>query len=292
MGKVVTLLHNTGAGFEQFSSQELQGYLEMAGFTVKIPGKKENIQDSLKQPCDLVAVAGGDGTVAEIARQLVGRKIPIGLLPLGTANNIATSLGIKGNPAELIAGWDLSRCKPFDVGLMKGKDGENYFIESVGFGMFPRLIRQREQDTKDHPSREAELQDALQHQQKIVGEYEPHFCKIRIDGREISGHYLLIEIMNIRFAGPNMDLSPHAETADGVLDIVLVEEQDRTKFARFLENSLQGLVQYEGLPVKRAKHICIEWDSIHYHIDDTAKEAQAPIKMDISLISHGLEFLC
>lgn len=158
--------------------------------------------------------------------------------------------------------------------------------------MFPRLIRQREQDTKDHPSREAELQDALAHQKKIVAEYQPHFCKIALDGEKISGNYLLIEVMNIRFAGPNMDLSPYAESADGLLDIVLVEEKDRTTFARFLENSLQGLVQYEGLPVKRARHISIEWDSIHYHIDDTAKEDTAPIRMDISIIRHGLEFLC
>jgi diacylglycerol kinase family enzyme len=292
MGKVVTLLHNPGAGFEKFSSEELQGYLQKAGFTVKIPDEREELTETLKEPGDIVVIGGGDGTVGNVAKHLIGRNIPIGLLPLGTANNIAASLGIKGEPKDIIDGWNLSRRKPFDVGLMKGKDGDQYFIESVGFGMFPRLIRQREQDNKNHPSREAELKDALQHQKEIVGVYNPHFCKIQIDDKETSGNYLLIEVMNIRFAGPNMELSPHTETADGVLDIVLVEEKDRIKFAQFLENSLQGLVQYEGLPVKRAKHISIEWDSIHYHIDDTAKEDKAPIKMDISIIPHGLHFLC
>lgn len=87
--------------------------------------------------------------MGKIAVNLVPRGFPIGLLPMGTANNIATTLGFQGKPEDIIAGWDLTHRQAFDVGVLNGPAGETLFLESAGFGLFPRLIRQREQDIKD-----------------------------------------------------------------------------------------------------------------------------------------------
>ena len=62
--------------------------------------KDKDFKAALGENWDLVLVAGGDGTVAKVARCLVDRdiahRIPIAILPVGTANNIARSLGIEG----------------------------------------------------------------------------------------------------------------------------------------------------------------------------------------------------
>ena len=59
----------------------------------------------LESHADLVVAAGGDGTVATAARVLAGRKIPLAILPLGTANNIARSLNSDGPLDTLVASW-------------------------------------------------------------------------------------------------------------------------------------------------------------------------------------------
>ena len=77
-------------------------------------------------PIDCVVAAGGDGTVARAGRALAGGNIALAILPLGTANNIASSLGISGSPEEAIAAWQHQRMVRIDVGVIQ-HDGESAF---------------------------------------------------------------------------------------------------------------------------------------------------------------------
>ncbi len=65
---------------------------------------------------DLIVLAGGDGTVRKAAPHILGKEIPIGLFPLGTANNIAKTLGISGDTESVAATWGHGTLKPYDVG--------------------------------------------------------------------------------------------------------------------------------------------------------------------------------
>jgi diacylglycerol kinase (ATP) len=292
MATRVTLWHNAGAGFESYSTEQLLKALRKHGYDPTYePTFTDDIAERLQDPGELVVIAGGDGTVGKVAKHLVGRGIPIGLLPLGTANNIATSLGLGGEPADIIAGWDLSRRKAFDVGVIRGPQGEAIFLESVGFGLFPRLIRQRKKDDKEKDSREEELEDALKQQLDILGQYQSHPATIYIDEQAISGQYLLVEVMNIPLAGPNMDLAPQADPGDGKLDVVLVREEEREKFAEFLFNCLQGKPNRDLFQARRTQKLQVEWKGDHYHIDDEAHEDGPLVKADIGLHVRGLEFL-
>jgi len=68
--------------------------------------KEKKWKKALKKPGDIVAVAGGDGTVGKVARRLIGSPTPIAILPLGTANNIANTLDVTGKSLkELIRSW-------------------------------------------------------------------------------------------------------------------------------------------------------------------------------------------
>ena len=93
-----------------------------AGHKVKYQSSKEKKwKKALKKPCDIVAVAGGDGTVGKVARELIEERIPIAILPLGTANNIAKSLGIADiSLQDLVASWSTARSINFDTGVAKG----------------------------------------------------------------------------------------------------------------------------------------------------------------------------
>jgi len=64
--------------------------------------RKSDYKKALKKPTDLVLAAGGDGTVGKVAHELIDSGIPLSVLPLGTANNLARSLGFIGSPEEII----------------------------------------------------------------------------------------------------------------------------------------------------------------------------------------------
>ena len=70
---------------------------------------------------DLVVAAGGDGTVATAAGIAVRTSAPLAILPLGTANNIATSLGVSAPAPDLIASWATARRVPFDLGRARAR---------------------------------------------------------------------------------------------------------------------------------------------------------------------------
>src|SRR5207248_3312177 len=87
----ITLIHNPGAGRQPAGdAAKLRKLLSDAGYELRYQSAKEDgWKRALKKPADLIVVAGGDGTVAKVTRRMVGRGVPIGVLPSGTANNIS-----------------------------------------------------------------------------------------------------------------------------------------------------------------------------------------------------------
>src|SRR5688572_33369957 len=119
----VTLIHNPNAGADQPpSAAELRQLIKDAGHDISYQSSKEDgWKSALKKETDLIAVAGGDGTVARVARRVAGRGVPMAILPLGTANNIANSLGIADiSIRKQIAAWEDAPRVPFDTAQAKG----------------------------------------------------------------------------------------------------------------------------------------------------------------------------
>src|ERR1043165_8651289 len=130
----ITLVHNPKAGHEKGSGEKLTSLLRAENHSVTYRSSKgDDWHDALDLPVDLVLVAGGDGTIAEVAKRLLGRKIPIAILPVGTANNILRALDLGEAPIEdLIAGLSSAKRKQFDLGIATGPWGSRPFLESVG----------------------------------------------------------------------------------------------------------------------------------------------------------------
>jgi diacylglycerol kinase family enzyme len=120
----VTLIHNRSKGKGQVKKNDLVAACKLAGFEVSYHSSKaDNIQKILLKRTDLVVVAGGDGLVSEIARHLLDRDIPLGIVPLGNANNIARSLGVAGSLPELAESWSQGKTRTLDIGIAVGAWG-------------------------------------------------------------------------------------------------------------------------------------------------------------------------
>src|SRR5262249_21379455 len=116
--------------------------LKLADLSVEyISTKSDDFSKGLKRKADFFIVAGGDGTVRKVLTQMPNRKIPVAILPFGTANNVARSLGIGGTAHELAESWHPENTRRFDIGLAKGLDDDLRFVEAFGLGLVPRLLK-------------------------------------------------------------------------------------------------------------------------------------------------------
>jgi diacylglycerol kinase (ATP) len=113
----------------------------------------------------------------------------------------------------------------------------------------------------------------------------------------MTGEYVLVEVMNISYIGPNLRLAPHANPSDGLLDIVLVSKDEQDNMSRYLSHSIEGKLPHPGLTVRTGQHLQIEWDGLTVHIDDEVwphKASEFPISfntIDVEVNRHALEFL-
>src|SRR5437867_12508655 len=92
----ITLIHNPKACNAKHSKRQLMAPMAKAGHHATYQSTKEpGLKKALNKPTDLVLAAGGDGTTAKVASRLVDSGIPLSVLPLGTANNLARALGFR-----------------------------------------------------------------------------------------------------------------------------------------------------------------------------------------------------
>jgi diacylglycerol kinase (ATP) len=291
----VTLIHNPGAGDDntQPSADRIIQLIRKAGHKTKyFASKDKKWKKALKKPCDIIAVAGGDGTVGSVARRLVDSRIPIAVLPMGTANNIANTIGVTGRTFEdLIAGWNTAHCVNFDAGVAKGPWGIEYFIEGFGVGLFAETMFRIDNGQHPHVLRaedpEEEISEALKALKKQLSSYPAKELTVRLDGQDLSGDYYMLEALNVRYLGPNLDLVPRAQTNDGLLDVVFVAKGEQAKLRRYISDHLQHKRSRVKLTVRQGRHLQVEWKSSQVHIDDMTwpedKDAQKVRSMAIDI---------
>lgn len=269
----ITLMHNPSAGDAQLSADDLRDILEEAGYQVQYQSTKERWKSALQSPGEFVVVAGGDGTVKKVLRALAGSRTPCAILPLGTANNIAKALGIAGDAREIVAGWRDGRRRPFDIGVVSVSQGERRFVESAGGGTFADLIYRGETEVEEAASLLGRETDrALHLLRRILEESRPQRWEIHLDGRDLSGEYVGVEALNIRFGGPNVPLAPEADPGDGFLDVVAIGERERQALLDYATERLEeGSGARPELQVHRGRSLhAVPPMGSRVHVDDRA----------------------
>lgn len=269
----VKLLHNAKAGDESHSERKLISMIESKGFICDYSSIKDETFD-IPDETDFIVIAGGDGTVKKTAKKLFERKLidkqfPLAILPLGTANNLSSSFNINPDTEKVIDSWKKPHIKKFDVGRIYGMDKVNFFLEGMGYGIFPYLIhKMKEIDVQLADDPEKKLEAALKNLHKIILSYKTQYSHIVIDGQDHSGDYLMVEVMNIPSIGPNMLLAPEADSADGLFEVILVGEDKRKHLATYIENKLKGKETALNLKTIKGRQIYIKWQGTDGHVDD------------------------
>ena len=222
---------------------------------------------------------------------MIGSPTPIAILPMGTANNIATSLGIADwKPKDLVASWNGARCMRFDAGIAKGPWGTQNFIEGFGLGLFAETMFQlnvsKEKKLKPAADPEEELRAVLELLHAQLKKLDPKEISVRLDGKDLSGKYVLLEALNVRFVGPNLNLAPEADTQDGLLELVAIPFEKRSELAKYLKEWNRDKTPMSKSRRHRGQLLQIEWDGSPVHLDDSAWPT--PDEPDLPVKSHAI----
>jgi diacylglycerol kinase (ATP) len=260
----IALLHNSSAGSEDHTDAELVEMIDRAGHeVVHVVNKPGALTAALQQNwCDLVAIAGGDGTVGRTACELFEWGIPLGILPLGTANNTAHTLGLTARLKKLIKAWSAGARQPFDLATLDDGTNRTCFSEGIGWGVFATTVdAAKRRGASDRPTQQLKRDRKLF---RDLAETTPaRQYQVEIDGCDWSGQYLMLQVMNVPLLGPQLHVSPTSNPSDGELEVVLVGEEHREALAALARTGKSAV----SLPCQRGRSITIRAEDGVMHRD-------------------------
>jgi len=166
---------------------------------------------------DLVIVGGGDGTLNAVVDSLVEMQLPLGILPLGTANDLARTLSIPNNIPEACQIIADGHLKYIDLGWVNGK----YFFNVASMGLSVKITRNLSREFKRRWGILAYAFTAL----KTIVKTRPFSAEIKANGKSIKVKTIQIAIGNGRYYGGGMAISEDAAIDDRQLDLYSLELQ-------------------------------------------------------------------
>jgi diacylglycerol kinase (ATP) len=217
----------------------------------------EKVRQALANRPDLVVVAGGDGTVRRVASEMVGRDIPLAIIPVGTFNNLALSLGLSADPVKACAVIDSGEVTRIDVGVA---DETNLFFEAGGVGvdaeMFPfgeeikrgrfLAIFQALRTALVHKQTAVELRFdrpvSQAYQASFRGNVPLHRRRRRFQKsrHRIRLRCSFLAVANGPFYGSNLAVCPGAKIDDGLLTIAVYRDFSKRELALHLWSISRG----------------------------------------------------
>ncbi|MDO4789485.1 MAG: diacylglycerol kinase family lipid kinase [Porphyromonas sp.] len=228
-------------------------------------------QEALKKGADVIIVIGGDGTVNEVARSLVGTSAILGIIPMGSGNGLARELGIPQNPEEAISTLMEHKWLSMDACTVN----EEYFFCTCGVGFDAEVSARFSERTQRGPA--GYVQEVVD----TFFKHEPLRCEIDVDGKKSKNSLFLLTCANASQYGNNAYIAPQADITDGIIDVTMIEEFSLVHSGQIAYQLFsKGLDKNPYTKQLRGKRIEIKLQSpVHFHVDGDPKP-----KTDLLLI--------
>lgn len=177
-------------------------------------------KNSIAEGADIIVACGGDGTINEVASCLLETNIPLGIVPMGSGNGLASNLGISKNLRRALSTIKSQHIIRIDTGNING----NHFFSNTGVGFDARVIKNYESSEKRTliGYLKACLLSFKETGANLNFEISLNDVKLTIDP-------FLIFISNSNEMGYKFSLTPKASLKDGLLDVMIISKIGRWK---------------------------------------------------------------
>jgi diacylglycerol kinase (ATP) len=224
------LIYNPVAGPRDVrrALEHIRSYLSQHGWSIELQMTEKAgdavvlAREAAQAGCDVVIVAGGDGTVNEVANGLAGTKTALAVLPIGTGNLWAKQLGVPTytlvNPLRLRGAADGligGSIRLVDLGQVNGR----YFLSWAGIGLDAQVTTEMEPRQR-HTKRLGALPYIIA-AILVMRDFQGVRTRVRLDGSVVRGRTLLILVSNIQQYVGILPLAREARLDDGLLDVFI-----------------------------------------------------------------------
>jgi diacylglycerol kinase (ATP) len=237
-----------------------KGHLVEVKLTATAGDATAHASEAAMRGVDVIIAAGGDGTINEVVNGLDGFDVPLGIIPLGTANDFARQVGI---PADADHAMDVilqRKPKRFDTASLNGRRFLNVSTGGVGA-----------EATAETPASAKETLGPLAYAvsgMRKLAEFKPYLGSFVSEQFNFDGEFLMFAVGLTKSTGGGTMVTPMASATDGLLDLCIVEAMNRREFA--------GV----ALKVKRGEHV--GHPKVHYkQLRDVTIEAPEELSVNV-----------
>ena len=215
---------------------------------------REAVEDGVR----LVIAVGGDGTLHEVVNGVLGSGATVGLIPFGTGNDFARSLGLFGSLETACKAVTEGVVKHIDIGVIEGNGtgGKRHFLVLTGTGYDARTAQTVNDGVKHLSGPLAYVWGAV----LTLRTFEPFALTLTLDDqppRKVQA--MFASFANAETTGGGMKIAPGATVDDGFLDICLVETVSKPTLLYQLTQVFSGKhVGHPAVTMLRAKNIAVD----------------------------------
>jgi diacylglycerol kinase (ATP) len=196
---------------------------------------KQVVKRAQHDGTDLIIASGGDGTVTRVATAMMDSTLTLGIIPTGTRNNLAVSLGIPSSIPDAVAILRSGKKVQVDVGKAKLDGESHWFFEALSMGLMSETHSAADDVQKGDLSRVGELVST------IVSS-TPSQVDLKLDDEKVhheeSVHVVLIA--NMPYIGANLHIAPDVSFSDNLLDIFLFSDMTKAQLITTAIRSAAG----------------------------------------------------
>ncbi len=232
-------------------------------------------REAVEAGADLLFVWGGDGTVQRCIDTVAGSGTTIAILPAGTANLLATNLGIPQDVAAAVQIGLHGDRRPLDTGTVNGE----HFAVMAGAGLDALMIRDADAGLKDRVGRAAYLWTGA----KNLGA-SPVRAKVKVEGRRFyKGTITCILVGNVREVFAGVEVFDGSRPDDGLMELGVVTAKSRTQWVRTIGRVVLGRAENSPFVVTtRGTTMRVRFDKpTPYELDGGVRKATKQLRIKV-----------
>lgn len=266
-----------GSGKYTLELDDLNSVFDSNGYKIII--KKSNFKkhaieltkESINEQADIIVACGGDGTINEVASCLVNTVIPLGIIPIGSGNGLASNLKIPKNIEKAIQKIKTNNQIKIDVGVFNN----HFFFSNCGVGFDASVVKNYEN------SKSRMLSSYIFSTFKSLRDINYNdSLEVVVNENSFMLKPFMIFTSNSNQMGYNFSLTPKASLTDGLLDVLVISKMSRLKLC------LLGI-----LILFRKQHLLNEVQSIktkNLNVSSKTKQSfEAQIDGELYLINNN-----
>jgi diacylglycerol kinase (ATP) len=222
---------------------------------------------------EVIYAVGGDGTVHELAKRLIGSPMALGILPRGSGNGFARHIGLPMDLRAALRACAGQRVETIDTAAVNGIP----FLGTMGIGFDAHVADRFAASTVRG------LRTYVSIGLKAFFAYSSAEYDVIIDGEPLHQRAFTIAIANASQYGNNARIAPQASVMDGQLDVVLVDDLSLVRACALLPRLLRGTIdKARGVTTRRGRHIEIRRPSAGpAHLDGEPFTLPALLTIDV-----------